>query len=228
MTNAKAIKKMVLELGADLCGIAPVSRFKDAPAGFHPRDVYEDARSVIVFARWFPASSMRAKSRVPYTFMTDQIFHELFRIAFTLTCELEKAGITTIPIPSVPYDYWEPENKVGKGIMSLKHAGHLAGLGVFGKNTLLYNEKYGNMITLEAVLTDRELTGDPIAEYALCRGRCTLCIDRCPQKAIDKDGHVNQKLCREYAEIENSRGFFIYACSECRSVCPGNKRGVSA
>ncbi len=139
---------------------------------------------------------------------------------------LEKEGITAIPVPSVPYDYWEPDNRVGKGIISLKHAGRLAGLGVFGKNTLLYNEKYGNMITLEAVLIDRDLTSDPLAEYTVCTEKCTLCIDKCPQKAIHGDGHVNQKLCREYAEIENSRGFFIYACSECRSVCPRKNRIV--
>jgi epoxyqueuosine reductase len=224
MVDAKMIKKIVAKLGADLCGIASVDRFKGAPNGFHPKDVYEDAKSIIVFAKRLPASPLKAKTRVPYTFVTEMILGELYRISFDLTCRLEDEGMAAIPVPSVPYDYWDEENKIGKGILSLKHAGYLAGLGVFGKNTLLYNSKYGNMITLGAVLVDRELQSDPVAGYALCKDSCTLCIDKCPKKALDGTG-VNQKLCREYAEIYNSRGFFIYDCSACKSVCPG-KTGI--
>lgn len=33
---AKEIKKMIMDSGADLCGIASVERFDDAPSGFHP------------------------------------------------------------------------------------------------------------------------------------------------------------------------------------------------
>jgi epoxyqueuosine reductase QueG len=224
MVDAKRIKKIAAGLGADLCGIAAADSFREAPGGFHPKDIYEDAKSVIVFARRLPSSPLKAKTRVPYTFITEMILNELYRITYALTCRLEDEGMTAIPIPSVPYDYWDAENKVGKGILSLKHAGYLAGLGVFGKNTLLYNNRYGNMITLGAVLTDRELQSDPVANYKVCKDKCTLCIDKCPQKALD-GAYVNQKLCREYAEIYNSRGFFIYACSTCKSVCP-SKNGV--
>ena len=32
------VKQKTVQLGADICNIAPVSRFKDAPKGFHPND----------------------------------------------------------------------------------------------------------------------------------------------------------------------------------------------
>jgi epoxyqueuosine reductase len=33
------IKEILLKLGADICGIANVERFIDAPSGFHPTDL---------------------------------------------------------------------------------------------------------------------------------------------------------------------------------------------
>ena len=33
------IKQILFDMGADLCGIASVDRFGQAPAGFHPHDV---------------------------------------------------------------------------------------------------------------------------------------------------------------------------------------------
>lgn len=38
-----------MKLGADICKIAAVDRFKDAPKGFHPRDIYPECQSVVVF-----------------------------------------------------------------------------------------------------------------------------------------------------------------------------------
>ena len=49
MTGAD-VKKLLLSLGADLCGIASLDRFDAAPKGFHPRDVYPQCKTVISFA----------------------------------------------------------------------------------------------------------------------------------------------------------------------------------
>lgn len=55
-----------------------------------------------------------------------------------VSLRLEKQGIGAVPIPSSdPYEHWEPERLHGRAILSLRHAGYLAGLGVLGKNTLL-------------------------------------------------------------------------------------------
>ena len=40
MIDSKAIKEKARRLGADICGIAPVDRFEDAPKGFHPFHIY--------------------------------------------------------------------------------------------------------------------------------------------------------------------------------------------
>jgi epoxyqueuosine reductase len=110
----------------------------------------------------------------------------------------------------------------GKGILSLRHAGYLAGLGVFGKNKLLTNDLYGNRITLGALLVDAVLEGDPVATYFLCKGMCSLCVDNCPGKALG-GAKVEQKLCRRHSEGKTAKGDSLYICRLCRTICPGGK-----
>ncbi len=220
MIDSKIIKVRAIQKGADICGIAPVARFAGAPKGFHPCDIYPDCRSVIVFASHFPLSTLQARTNVPYTFVRNMVVDKLDLISFHLSDELETEGIISIPIPSAePYEYWDPDRNHGRGILSLKHAGFLSGLGVLGKNTLLINDTYGNMIWLGAILVSVELEPDPIASYEGCIPECTLCIDSCPQHALDGIT-INQKLCRERSISFTDGGGWVYSCNICLRVCP--------
>ncbi len=49
MIDSIFVKQKAMKLGADICKIAAVDRFKDAPKGFHPRDIYPECQSVVVF-----------------------------------------------------------------------------------------------------------------------------------------------------------------------------------
>ncbi len=220
MINSDRIKEILTKKGADLCGIAPVARFKDAPSGFHPLDVFPDCKSVIVFASYFPLSTLQAKTNSPYTFIRNMMVDKLDKISFQLSIELEKEGVIAIPIPSSePYDYWDYERQHGRGIISLKHAGFLAGLGILGKNTLLINDEYGTMIWLGANLVSIDLEPDLIATYQACVSKCTLCIDSCPQNALD-GLTINQKACREKMFTYSEGGGLVLSCNICRKVCP--------
>lgn len=220
------IKAMAKDLGADLCGIASVERFQDAPVGFNPSDIYSKCKSVIVFAKRVPAGSLSAENCIPYTHVSDVIVQEVDSLGVKLCLILEDLGIEAVPIPSDdPSEYWESENQYAMGILSMRHAGYLAGLGVIGKNTLLINGKYGNMIQIGAVLVDIKLESDPLATYTVCREKCSLCIDKCPQKALDGET-VNQKNCRVLSNFVNERGYVLKKCNLCRSICP-NALGLS-
>lgn len=218
--NKSEIKNIAENLGADLLGIASVDRFNDAPEGHHPLDIYSNCKSVIVFAKRVPAGSMSANNYVPYTYVNDTVTKEVDKLGINLCLALEDLGIECVPIPSDdPSEYWEPENQYARGILSLRHAGYFAGLGVIGKNTLLINKEYGNMIQIGAILIDIQLESDPIATYEGCLEKCSVCIDSCPQKALDGTT-VNQKLCRELSSFETERGFILKKCFLCRKVCP--------
>jgi len=227
MINSKIVKERVVQKGADICGIVPAARFADAPKGFHPCDIYPDCKSVIVFASHFPASTLQARTNVPYTFTRNMMVNKMDLISFHLSSELEREGITSISIPSAePYEYWDSDRTHGRGILSLKHAGFLSGLGVLGKNTLLINDRYGNMIWLGAILVPVELEPDPIASYEGCIPECTLCIDSCPQHALDGIT-IDQKRCRERSISCTDGGGWVLSCNICRRVCPnhGEEKG---
>jgi epoxyqueuosine reductase len=220
MLDCEAVKELLIGLGADLCGIAPLERFTEAPAGFHPLDIYKDCRAVVVFARRLPAGVLEAESCIPYTRANDQVVREVDSITFNAALRLDDLGMRNVIVPSDdPYEHWEPERMHGRGILSLRHAGMLAGLGVLGRNTLLINESYGNMIQIGALLVDAALEGDPLANYEGCRPDCDLCIDACPAGALDGDT-ADQGKCRPASMFTNTRGFMLKKCYACRAACP--------
>jgi epoxyqueuosine reductase QueG len=98
-------------------------------------------------------------------------------------------------------------------LISMKHAAMQAGLGTLGKNTLLINERFGNRLTLGAVLTDCALPSDPLAG-SVCRAGCRACVDSCPVHAI-REGRVAQKLCRTHTYGRNARGYETVDCNTC-------------
>ncbi len=222
MITSKRVKEIANRCGADLCGIASVERFEQAPKGFHPIDIYPSTRSVIAFARRIPDSAFASDAPVPYTFLTTLVLNEVSVLTMRIVRELENVGVPGVPVPSEPYEYWNTKTKTGKGILSLRHAAHLAGMGVIGRNHLLTNRKYGNRIALGAVLTDVKLSPDSIDHEPKCLPKCNVCRDACPVNAI-RDGGVIQKLCRSKAEGFNEKGYYLFWCRACREKCPNSK-----
>jgi epoxyqueuosine reductase QueG len=213
------IKKLFLDLGADLCGIANIDRFSEAPAGYRPTDIYQSCRSVIVFAKSLPAGLREVSPRIVYNHANDINLSEIDRIGLEACGYIEEWGGTAVPVPcDGPYEYWDSEKLEGRGILSMRHAAVLAGLGRMGKSSLVITREFGNMINIGAVLTNLDLKSDPLAEE-LCIEGCSLCLDNCPQKAI-RDRTVIQKLCREHTYGTNDRGFSVCKCNTCRVICP--------
>jgi epoxyqueuosine reductase len=225
MLNSAEIKKKAGYMGADLCGIAPIDRFINAPAGFHPHDVFKDTKSVISVACRIPEGPVTAENLIPYFVSEEIVTDKLNRIVFELSLAIEDSGFSAVIVPSSPYDYWDEEQMEGKGILSLKHIAYYAGLGYIGRNSLLCNKKYGNLIKLGAILTDAELKSDEMYAGDMCENCGNLCELSCPVNAISNK-HVSQKECRPYSEVKNKRGADIYTCNICRKVCP-NRNGIS-
>jgi len=216
------VKELAYSLGADVCGIACAERFEDAPEGFHPADILPGVKSVVVIGRAFNKSLFDAKSNVPYTLVRHKLMDSINNISMQLSFALEKEGFAAVPVPSAePYEFWDEENRHGRGIISLKHAARNAGLGFIGKNTLLINKMYGNRLWLGAVLTDAELEADSILKKA-CPENCRICIDACPESALDGTTII-QKKCRKISAASTPGGGVVLSCNICRKVCPFSK-----
>ena len=134
--EAKDAKQILYNLGVDLCGIAPINRFNEAPKGFHPCDVLPQCKSVIVFAKAFPAGTIRCQSTVPYTIARNMLSDMLDKLSVQFCIEMERNGIVAVPTGTISPTQLDTRTNRWRNIVSVKHCAVAAGLGRIGKNTL--------------------------------------------------------------------------------------------
>ena len=112
-----------------------------------------------------------------------------------------------------------------------------AGLGWFGKNSMLINRNHGSFFIIGSLLLDKKLDlKERTYEVDHC-GQCTRCIDACPTEAIDAETRtIIAKDCISTFTIEqfkletipsekmNLKEGTLFGCDICQDVCPWNKR----
>jgi len=113
-----------------------------------------------------------------------------------------------------------------------REAAARAGVGFYGKNTMLITRRHGSWVVLGTLVTDAEI--EPTPPLGLDCGSCRLCVDACPTGALDEPGTLDAGRCLSYwtqapepipeeyrAELEAQ----VYGCDICQDVCPWN-RGI--
>jgi len=107
-----------------------------------------------------------------------------------------------------------------------------AGVGFYGKNTLLITRRHGSWVVLGTLVTDQAV--EPSAPLDAGCGSCTLCIDACPTGALDEPGTLDSTRCLSYwtqapapvpERYRAALGALVYGCDICQDACPWN-RGV--
>jgi epoxyqueuosine reductase len=119
-------------------------------------------------------------------------------------------------------------------------AAHRAGLGWFGKNSLLLLPGLGSWFVLGSVVTDAPLaerTGgsdgsDQGAAHGSGCGSCSRCMSACPTGALVAPGILDARRCLAWLlqtpgpiaeELRVAMGNRIYGCDDCQQACPINR-----
>jgi epoxyqueuosine reductase len=107
-----------------------------------------------------------------------------------------------------------------------------AGLGWFGKNTMLISPKIGSYFFIAALLVDAAWPATTNQVRNHC-GQCTACIEACPTTAILPGGWLDARRCLSYHTIEQrgetdaafraDTGDWLFGCDICQEVCPWNR-----
>ena len=241
-------------MGFDSVGIAPVgaSRHGEAfrrwiAAGFagemryltradavekraHPRLLVPGAQSAIVVAKGYFAAEENAStapaSGIFARYSRNEDYHGLLRER--LISLQDRIDREILPINGRSYVDTAP-------VLERELAAR-AGLGWFGKNTMLIQPGKGSYHFLGVIVLDAELEYDQPFEREHC-GSCTNCLDDCPTGALlgrDDTGapRMDARRCISYLTIELKGaiprelrpllGNRIYGCDICQEVCPHN------
>jgi epoxyqueuosine reductase len=251
-TLTEAIKVRARELGFDLVGVtgaepsAFAEEYRDWVAqgyagemeyltrNLHrrldPRELVPDARSIIVVGMNYYADAEEGPGTPPpdpdralfARYARGDDYHDVMtaRLRELLRFLQAQAG------PEAAGRVY-----VDTGPILEREVAQRAGLGWFGKNTLLINTRRGSYFFLGEIVTNVALEFDSPA-LGGC-GTCTRCLDACPTGAILEPYKVDSRRCLSYLTIElkgtipeefqpalSASGNRIYGCDICQEVCP--------
>ena len=250
---SQAVKAAAFRLGFDLVGIAPAvtppgfTHFQEwLQAGFagqmqylsrreaayeHPRHVAPAVRSVIMLGMNYRTQESVAagvnEAKVARYAWGAADYHDLLRERLGQLAdavhELQPGCITRGVVDTAP-------------LMERDFA-RLAGLGWFGKNTMLINKHMGSWHLLAALLTDLDLEPDAPHSTSHC-GTCTRCLEVCPTEAFVEPYVLDARKCIAYLTIElkgpiptelrDGIGEWMFGCDLCQDVCPWNRKAPTS
>ena len=198
MLTAKQVKACAIAAGADICGIASVDRFKDAPPETHPNVLFPEAKSVIVYASRILKGSYRGiqegtdwSAYWVYSYGSG-IYSSLGDATTALIDLIEDHGHEAVISPGghTLKDEAPPARPpLGPGrrppciMLHMRLAAALAGLGELGWSKVFLTPEFGPRQRFDILLTDAELEPDPLVREPIC-DRCLECVKHCPGHAL--------------------------------------------
>lgn len=129
---------------------------------------------------------------------------------------------------------WAARVLVDDNALVDRAAAHRAGLGWWGRSSLILIPGHGPWVVVGSVVTDAALAGDvePVADGC---GTCTRCVEACPTGAIVAPGVVDARRCLAWLvqdvgsfprHLRPALGDRLYGCDECVEVCPPGRRAT--
>ena len=225
-TATVLIKQRAIEYGADLVGIAPMSRFEGAPKQMDPRYIMPAAKSCIAVAfrvlrgslrgieegTFFSNYSAMGYGGITYVFMPTAVVNLCKYIedhgyeAFPMGHQSDWRAIDNEGVLRRGFSRPVSPDKPAPDIMvHLRIAAYLCGLGEIGWSKMLITPEFGPAVRVGLVFTELELEYDDIYSGPQLCNRCMACVRACPGKCISADKSVKVTVAGhdlEWGEID--------------------------
>jgi epoxyqueuosine reductase len=250
MITSKDIKQLAHELGAELCGIGNIERWKGSPRQMDPLQIMPECRSVIVCGFRVMRGSLRGieegtmfsnYAAMGYGGLT---YIRMPPVMWGLAGAIEDAGYEAMPLGQIDcwrsYDdagrVWDrfsrpvAEGKAAPDVSPhTRVAAYLAGLGEFGWSKVFLNPQYGPRVRYGLVLTELELEPDPIYKGPALCNQCMACARECPAEAISKDKTKTESITFADGSTVTWGEFDAIRCCNCFSggEIPADQAGVA-
>lgn len=195
MSLKDRIRNHAYELGADLVGFGNIERCQNAPLMMSPQGIFPGARTVIVMGIHHPDACIELGGEShpqeigPYT-VQYLMNARLDEMSYRLATFLEKQGGGAIPIVSSNiwrYNQYKDLKAVFAPDVSHIYMAVVAGLADLGFNGLALSPEYGARNRFITVITDAEITPDPLIPPGTICDKCMLCRKHCPSLALSRE-----------------------------------------
>jgi len=189
------VKKCAYGFGADLVGIAPISRFKNAPIMMSPQGILPTATSVVVCAIHHLDEAIELGGEKhpqiigPYSIQYVMNL-KLDYIAFRIARYLDSLGYEAVPIAASNIWRYRPFAELKATFapdMSHIYAATCAGIGQLGWHGLTMSPEYGPRNRFISVITNAPLCPTPMYDETKLCDMCGECIKHCPTDAYRKE-----------------------------------------
>jgi epoxyqueuosine reductase len=249
---SKEIRNLCLDYGCSLVGIAPAGPFlaererlleqerKGGPIPFAGRDIISRTEPSLLLPGVKSIISLGFTYRTPEApheagdvprgtfsrFARIKDYHKVLNDKMAAICQ----DIRALK-PGVAFRYCADTGPLLDRAVAFR-----AGLGFWGKNNCLINEKLGSYFFLGEILLDIPLEPDSNAPGNGCKG-CQRCLNACPTRALEKANFLNYRVCLSH--ISQSGDFIspslrpllatmLYGCDLCQEACPYNEKSHPA
>lgn len=203
--NAKLtakVKECAYTIGADLVGIAPISRFKNAPIMMSPQGILPTAKSVVVCAIHHLDEAIELGGEEhpqiigPYSIQYVMNL-KLDYIAFRVARYLDSLGYEAVPIAASNIWRYRPFESLTATFapdMSHIYAATCAGLGQLGWHGLTMSPEYGPRNRFISIITNAPLCATPMYDETKLCDMCGECIKHCPTDAYRKECNGTKQI----------------------------------
>ncbi len=198
--TSETVKQAALAAGADLVGVGNIERYDRAPPQYHPSTILRDTRSIVALTLCQLRGTLKAVEDGTYwnAYNCDsyQFLNEIHApTVLRAACRvIEQHGYNAVPIHNPFHAATGVPVRDGAsapdGMISLRVAGVVAGLGELGFSKMLLTPEYGPRQRVFAVLTDAPLEPDPLFTGRIC-DECKSCVGGCTAGAWSDERDVN-------------------------------------